>query len=90
MTYKGYFGVEYGEKVYSSFLNKPSGSYIYETGTNLLQAKISISSSNMVNRNVFKSAYISVGVTNPSLFISPKPIKLSWDLMRNQVFLPKH
>ena len=89
MKYEGYFGVQYGDKTYSSFLKKPIGTYILETGTNPLQAEISISASNMNRLKIFKSAYISVGVTNSSLFVSPKPIKLSWNLMKNPVFLQK-
>ncbi len=89
MKYKGVFTVQHGGKTFSNSLKASSNINYSEQGTSLLQGKVSISSSVMSKSKVFGSATIRAGTTNSSLLISPKPIKLVWNLQKNTVLRQK-
>jgi len=89
MSYNGYLSVQHGGKSYVSMLGPVRGGSIHAVGTYPMQASVTVPAANISSTKAFASAFISAGTTNPGLVRSPRPVRMSWSLQRNPIYLPR-
>ena len=89
MDFKGSLNIQYGDEQFTSSLSAPSGPTLYKTGSITTQSILTIPVNKISRSKSFSKATIRAGTVNPNLVISPRPIKMEWNLPRNPVFTPK-
>jgi len=89
LSYNRFLYVKHGENQYSSMLSPSSGNVLYEAGTVPMNASISVSEKDISRQKPFYAAGIIAGAPNSKVVISPRPIKMEWNLQRNPIYLPK-
>ncbi len=80
LIFEGYAGVYYNDKMEESHLEPRNETSVGKTGSQYTNAQVIISAENIQTKDSFIEAQIRAGSVNRYLFISPRPVKMKWNL----------
>lgn len=83
--FKGFMSVQFGN-IYMVPLKIPTNPIVYESGTNVLSASLTIPASKL-NSNYWGDVRIQAGTLNNNIIIGPNTVDMKWNLLKNSIFI---